>query len=74
MKKAVPMAFVSVLFLSGCNDKVYDVDYYFANQSEAKNVIEQCSQGKITNENCDNAKAAIQKQKREDWIKAHGGK
>ncbi|WP_246769646.1 hypothetical protein [Escherichia sp. E2593] len=39
-----------------------------------KNVIEQCSQGKITNENCDNAKAAIQKQKREDWIKAHGGK
>lgn len=34
--KTIYATLLTTLFLTGCNDKVYDVDYYFANQNEAK--------------------------------------
>ena len=49
------------LFLAGCNDKIYDESYYSAHLDEAAKVIEQCTAGKVTNDNCQNAKSAIYK-------------
>ncbi|EBG4516806.1 hypothetical protein FIZ21_23065 [Salmonella enterica] len=72
--KTIYAILVTTLFLTGCNDQVYDVDYYFANQNEAKKIIEQCKAGEVTDKNCDNAKEAMKKQSRADWLKAHGGK
>ncbi|EFH4146410.1 TPA: EexN family lipoprotein [Klebsiella pneumoniae] len=64
----------AAFFTVGCNDKVYDVDYYFSNQVEAKSVLNKCKIGEVTDDNCKNAREALQKQSRLDWIKAHGGK
>lgn len=69
----VVVMFGSVL-LSGCNDKVYDTDYYFNNQERAKSVIESCKLGEIGDDNCKNAKEALQKQAKLDWMRNHGGK
>lgn len=62
---------VSAAFLTGCNDKVYDTDYWFAHQDEAKQTLEKCQSGEVANQNCDNARAAISKQKSLDWNKQH---
>lgn len=65
---------LSMVFLSGCNDKVYDSEYYFAHQDVAKTTLEKCKAGEIADDNCTNAKEALQKQAKIDWMRAHGGK
>lgn len=72
MKKfIVAGVMVSAAFLTGCNDKIYDTDYWFAHQDEAKQMLEKCQSGDVANQNCDNAKAAISKQKNLDWDDKH---
>lgn len=62
---------VSAALLTGCNDKICDTDYWFAHQDEAKQTLEKCKSGEMANQNCDNARAAISKQKRLDWDDKH---
>lgn len=73
-KGYMAVALLCVGFLSGCNEKTYDSEYYFAHQDEAKIAVEKCKAGEIADDNCTNAKEALQKQAKLDWMRAHGGK
>ena len=68
MKLLPFLAIVPVLFLAGCNDKIYDVSYYSEHLDEATKVMEQCKAGKVTDDNCKNAHTALMKKKRKDVV------
>ncbi|MCQ5518030.1 EexN family lipoprotein [Escherichia coli] len=55
--------------LSGCNDKVYSIEYYSNNLNEAAKTLEDCKKGTITDQNCDNARAALQQKQDNEYKK-----
>ena len=59
----------AVFMLSGCKEKVYAVEYYTSNPAEAAKTIEQCRKGEITDQNCDNARTALEQIKKEEYKK-----
>lgn len=72
-KNCVALVLLSSLTLFGCKEKVYDSEYYYQHQDEAKIALEKCKNGELADDNCTNAKEALQKQAKVDWMKAHGG-
>ncbi len=66
----IPLLMASTtLILSGCKEKVYAVEYYSSNLAEAAKTIEQCREGEITDQNCDNARAALEQAQKEEHKK-----
>ncbi|HEF0994835.1 TPA: EexN family lipoprotein [Escherichia coli] len=59
----------AVFMLAGCKEKVYAVEYYTSNPAEAAKTIEQCRKGEITDQNCDNARTALEQIKKEEYKK-----
>ena len=59
----------AVFMLAGCKEKVYAVEYYTSNPAEAAKTIEQCRKGDITDQNCDNARTALEQIKKEEYKK-----
>ncbi|EPP6039562.1 EexN family lipoprotein [Escherichia coli] len=59
----------AVFMLAGCKEKVYTVEYYTSNPAEAAKTIEQCRKGEITDQNCDNARTALEQIKKEEYKK-----
>ncbi|HDO7554957.1 TPA: EexN family lipoprotein, partial [Escherichia coli] len=47
----------------------YAVEYYSSNPAEAAKTIEQCRKGEITDQNCDNARAALEQAQKEEHKK-----
>ncbi|EDW8942692.1 EexN family lipoprotein [Salmonella enterica subsp. enterica] len=62
-----PLA-AAMLVLTGCEEKIYDVDYYVNNIKEAEQMQKQCEQGKVTNKNCENARKALEQINRKKAI------
>ncbi|EBK6854656.1 hypothetical protein DRC69_23730 [Salmonella enterica] len=59
----------AVFMLAGCKEKVYAIEYYTSNPAEAAKTIEQCRKGEITDQNCDNARTALEQIKKEEYKK-----
>lgn len=59
----------SSFLLSGCNEKVYAIEYYSNNLAEAAKTIDKCKKGEITDQNCDNARAALEQAQKEEYKK-----
>ncbi|EHQ9216188.1 TPA: EexN family lipoprotein [Escherichia coli] len=59
----------AAFMLAGCKEKVYAVEYYTSNPAEAAKTIEQCRKGEITDQNCDNARTALEQIKKEEYKK-----
>ncbi|EOJ5919431.1 EexN family lipoprotein [Escherichia coli] len=59
----------AVFMLAGCKEKVYAVEYYTGNPAEAAKTIEQCRKSEITDQNCDNARAALEQAQKEEHKK-----
>ncbi|EOS9525977.1 EexN family lipoprotein [Salmonella enterica] len=59
----IPLLMASTtLILSGCKEKVYDVSYYSEHLEQAQDVVEKCSKGDMSGQNCENAREALQKE------------
>ncbi|EFH6641691.1 EexN family lipoprotein, partial [Escherichia coli] len=51
MKKAMLIPLTASMFiLIGCNEKVYDVDYYVNNIKEAEQMQKKCENGEVANQ------------------------
>lgn len=65
MKKTMLIPLTALIFiLTGCNEKVYDVDYYVNNIKEAEQMQKKCESGEVANQNCENARNALKQIKR----------
>lgn len=63
MKKFIStLTILSCFLLAACEDKVYDVSYYTEHLEQAQDVVEKCSKGDMSGQNCENARGAIQKE------------
>lgn len=62
MKKLIISVLVAIS-LSACGEKVYNADYYQANQKQAEETMKKCNAGETTGENCINAKTGLDKYK-----------
>nr|WP_290430164.1 EexN family lipoprotein [Shigella sonnei] len=60
---------MSCFLLAACEDKVYDVSYYAEHLEQAQDVVEKCSKGDMSGQNCENAREAIQKSNRVKHLK-----
>lgn len=58
-RNIIIVAFISLIGASGCDNKIYDVSYYKEHKEQAMEMIKQCKDGSIKDENCKNAKEAI---------------
>ncbi|CAD5879850.1 TPA: EexN family lipoprotein [Escherichia coli] len=56
------LTILSCLFLVSCKDKVYDVSYYAEHLEQAQDVVEKCTKGDMSGQNCENARKALQKE------------
>lgn len=63
MKKFIStLTILSCFLLAACEDKVYEVSYYTEHLEQAQDVVEKCSKGDMSGQNCENAREAIQKE------------
>lgn len=63
--------FAFALVLSGCKDDINDVDYYTKHQDEARNVLDKCKTGELSDANCANARDALARNKTVKSMFAH---
>lgn len=69
MKKTMLIPLTALMFiLTGCNEKVYDVDYYVNNIKEAEQMQKKCESGEVANQNCENARNALKQINRKKTI------
>lgn len=68
--KNIFLIIACVAALSGCGEKINDVDFYKQNPNEIDKVLKQCELGKADKQNCDNANKA----RRILWNEAHSYK
>ncbi|EOS1927711.1 EexN family lipoprotein [Escherichia coli] len=69
MKKTMLIPLTALIFiLTGCNEKVYDVDYYVNNIKEAEQMQKKCESGEVANQNCENARNALKQINRKKTI------
>ena len=62
---------VFTFFLSACKEDIHDVDYYTKHQDEARNVLQKCKTGELSDANCTNAKDALTRNKTVKSMFAH---
>ncbi|EFS3795138.1 EexN family lipoprotein [Escherichia albertii] len=69
MKKAILIPLTTaIVILTGCNEKIYDVDYYVNNIKEAEQMQQKCEKGEVANKNCENARNALKQINRKKTI------
>lgn len=56
-----------VVMVTACKEKIYDVNYYYEHQEEAKSIVEKCKKGEVTDDNCKNAQDGIFKKNGESF-------
>ncbi|EFJ2527037.1 TPA: EexN family lipoprotein [Escherichia coli] len=59
----------AVFMLTGCKEEVYSVEYYSSNIDKAEKIIDDCKKGIVTDQNCDNARAALQQKQDSEYKK-----
>ncbi|EBQ2830254.1 hypothetical protein A9823_24930 [Salmonella enterica] len=69
MKKTTLISLAASIFiLTGCNKKIYDVDYYVNHFKEAEQMQKKCESGEVANQNCENARNALKQINRKKTI------
>ncbi|EAB9751982.1 EexN family lipoprotein [Salmonella enterica] len=69
MKKTTLISLAASIFiLTGCNEKIYDVDYYVNHFKEAEQMQKKCESGEVANQNCENARNALKQINRKKTI------
>lgn len=64
-----------VLALTGCdNNKIFDDSYYKANPKKAQEILDKCSTGSESGENCNNAKKGLSKYNAQKFMDQMNGK
>lgn len=69
-----PAALLGTILLASCGASEPRSPYYFEEHlDEARRVVEECRDGSVRGDECDNADAAVRKAKVKDWKKHFWG-
>ncbi|EDV5768764.1 EexN family lipoprotein [Salmonella enterica subsp. diarizonae] len=61
-------------FIAACEEKVNDIDWYRNNYEQAKAVVDKCRDGKMSGQNCFNARQGIREYKAGKFLEQLDGK